>query len=108
VRNPAAFQAATKLARRSDAANPFAVVPDRRCARSGCAGGLLVERHEFQGSRLFSPRAFSIGVAPWRVLSGGENQSFAMPVWDRQIFFKKPLASGRVFDIFSVPFRPKD
>jgi len=28
VRNPAAFQAATKLARHSDAANPFAVVPD--------------------------------------------------------------------------------
>jgi hypothetical protein len=23
-------------------------------------------------------------------------------------FFKKPLASGRVFDIFSAPFRPKD
>src|ERR1035437_309236 len=31
---------------------------------------LLIERHEFQGSRLFSPRAFSIGVAAWRVLSG--------------------------------------
>jgi hypothetical protein len=25
-----------------------------------------------------------------------------------QKFFKKPLASGRVFDIFSAPFRPKD
>jgi hypothetical protein len=76
---------------------------------------LLVERHEFQGSRLFSPRAFSIGGAPWRVLSGGENQSFAMPVsitnfgrFERRIFFKKPLASGRVFDIFFAPFRPKD
>jgi hypothetical protein len=42
------------------------------------------------------------------VLSGGKNQSFAMPVWERQIFLKKPLASGRVFDIFSTPFRPKD
>jgi hypothetical protein len=39
-----------------------------------CAGGLLVERHEFQGSRLFLPRAFSIGGAAWRVLSGGKNQ----------------------------------
>jgi len=25
-----------------------------------------------------------------------------------QKFFKKPLASGRVFDIFFAPFRPKD
>jgi hypothetical protein len=49
------------------------------------------------GWRLGSARAF-----------GRENQPFAMPVWERQIFFKKPLASGRVFDIFSAPFRPKD
>jgi len=68
---------------------------------------LLVERHDFQGNRLFSPRAFSIGVAPWRVLSGGENQPFAMPVWERRIFFKKPLASGRVFDILCAQFRLK-
>jgi hypothetical protein len=46
----------------------------------------------------------------------GKNQSFAMPVsianfgrfGNRRIFFKKPLASGRVFDIFFAPFRPKD
>jgi hypothetical protein len=39
---------------------------------------------------------------------GGKNQPFAMPVWERRIFFKKPLASGRIFDIFFAPFRPKD
>jgi len=55
-------------------------LPKPLWARSGCVGGLLVERHEFQGRRLFSPRAFSIGIAPWRVLSGGRNQSFAMRV----------------------------
>jgi hypothetical protein len=73
---------------------------------------LLVERHEFQGSRLFSPRAFSIGVAPWRVLSGGKNQSFDMPVsitnfgrFGNAKFFKKPLARERAFDILCAPFR---
>jgi hypothetical protein len=30
------------------------------------------------------------------------------PVWERPKIFKKPLASGRVFDIFFAPFRPKD
>jgi len=62
----------------------------------------------FLGSRLFSPRAFSIGGAAWRVLLEGKNQPFAMPVWDCQKFLKKPLASGRVFDIFFAPLRPKD
>jgi hypothetical protein len=50
------------------------------------------------------------------VLSGRENRQFAMPGFKclilaglgTQIFLKKPLASGRVFDIFSTPFRPKD
>jgi hypothetical protein len=67
-----------------------------------------------QGSRLFSPRAFSIGVAPWRVLSGGKNQSFAMPVsitnfgrFGNLKFFKKPLAWKRTFDILCAPFRLK-
>jgi hypothetical protein len=41
---------------------------------------LLIERHEFQGSRLFSPRAFLIGGVPWRMLSGGKNQPFARRV----------------------------
>jgi len=76
---------------------------------------LLVERHDFQGSRLFSPRAFAIGVAAWRVLSGGKNQPFTMPVsitnfgrfGNRRIFFKKPLASGRIFDILCAQFRLK-
>jgi hypothetical protein len=30
-----------------------------------------------------------------------------MPVWERRIFFKKPLASGRVFDILCAQFRLK-
>jgi hypothetical protein len=55
---------------------------------------------------------FTASLLGWRLGSarafGRENQPFAMPVWERQIFFKKPLASGRAFDIFSAPFRPKD
>ncbi|MGD0350685.1 MAG: hypothetical protein ABSB84_10300 [Verrucomicrobiota bacterium] len=73
---------------------------------------MLVEPHDFQGSRLFSPRAFSVGGAAWRLFSEGENQSFAMPVsitnfgrFGNAKFFKKPLALKRIFDIFPAPFR---
>jgi predicted ATPase len=87
----------------------FRPVPSQTAlSEVGLRWRLLDKRHDSQASRLFLPRALSIGCAAWRVLSGGENQPFAMPVWERRIFFKKPLASGRVFDIFSAPFRPKD
>jgi hypothetical protein len=50
-------------------------------------------------------RAFGRGKSV--VCHAGFNYQF-WPVWERRIFFKKPLASGRVFDIFTTPFRPKD
>jgi hypothetical protein len=117
VRNPAAFQAATKLARRSDAANLFAVIPNRfergevapaLCWLNATSSKAAGSFHR-EPSRLASRRGASFREGKLAKISEIRvNFSPGKPRYFRHFkFFKKPLASGRVFDILCAQFRLK-
>jgi hypothetical protein len=115
VRNPAAFRAATKLTRRSDAANPFAVVPNsfERGQVAPVVCWLNATSSKAAGSFYRKPSRLAARLGACfreeKLAEIGEirvNFSPGKPRYFRHFkFFKKPLAWERTFDILCAPFR---